>query len=197
MSSINADFAFNLYRRFTVETPDRNIFFSPVSISAALAMLSFGTCYNTQTQILESLGFNLTDTPMAQIQQDFQHLICSLNFPKKELELRMGNTLFIGKELKLPTQFLDDVKRLYATEVFSTDFSNVSVAQQKINSHVDKQTKGQIVGLIQDLKPNSIMVLVNYIHFKGKALRYAFLGQCSHNLVGFSGECIVSSHWHQ
>lgn len=171
MSSINADFAFNLYRRFTLETPDRNIFFSPVSISAALAMLSFGACYSTQIQILETLGFNLTDTPMAEIQQGFQHLICSLNFPKKELELQMGNTLFIGKQLKPLAQFLDDVKSLYATEVFSTDFSNVSAAQQEINCHVEKQTKGQIVGLIQDLKPNSIMVLVNYIHFKGKALR--------------------------
>ncbi|XP_032187044.1 thyroxine-binding globulin isoform X1 [Mustela erminea] len=168
MSSINADFAFNLYRRFTLETPDRNIFFSPVSISAALAMLSFGACYSTQIQILETLGFNLTDTPMAEIQQGFQHLICSLNFPKKELELQMGNTLFIGKQLKPLAQFLDDVKSLYATEVFSTDFSNVSAAQQEINCHVEKQTKGQVVGLIQDLKPNSIMVLVNYIHFKAQ-----------------------------
>lgn len=197
MSSINADFAFNLYRRFTTETPDQNIFFSPVSISAALAMLSFGAYYSTQTQILESLGFNLTDTPMAEIQQGFQHLICSLNFPKKELELQMGNTFFIGKQLKPLAQFLDDVKSLYATEVFSTDFSNVSAAQQEINSHVEKQTKGKVVGLVQDLKPNTIMVLVSYIHFKGKALRYAFLAQCSHNLVGFSGELIVSSHWHQ
>ena len=100
MSSINADFAFNLYRRVTVETPDQNIFFSPVSISAGLAVLSLGACSSTQTQILESLGFNLTDTPMAEIQQGFQHLICSLNFPKKELELQMGNALFIGKQLK-------------------------------------------------------------------------------------------------
>ncbi|XP_030883321.1 thyroxine-binding globulin isoform X1 [Leptonychotes weddellii] len=168
MSSINADFAFNLYWRFTTETPDQNIFFSPVSISAALAMLSFGTYYSTQTQILESLGFNLTDTLMAEIQQGFQHLICSLNFPKKELELQMGNTFFIGKQLKPLAQFLDDVKSLYATEIFSTDFSNVSATQQEINSHVEKQTKGKVVGLIQDLKPNTIMVLVNYIHFKAQ-----------------------------
>uniref|UniRef100_A0A8C4KY77 Thyroxine-binding globulin n=2 Tax=Equus asinus TaxID=9793 RepID=A0A8C4KY77_EQUAS len=168
MSSINADFAFNLYRRFTVKTPDRNIFFSPVSISAALAMLSLGACSNTQTQILESLGFNLTDTPIAEIQQGFQHLICSLNFPKKELELQMGNALFIGKQLKPLAKFLDDVKSLYETEVFSTDFSNISTAQQEINSHVVKQTKGKVVGLIQDLKPNTIMVLVNYIHFKAQ-----------------------------
>lgn len=109
----------------------------------------------------------------------------------------MGNTLFIGKQLKPLAQFLDDVKSLYATEVFSTDFSNVSAAQQKINSHVEKKTKGKVVGLIQDLKPNTIMVLVNYIHFKGKALRYTFLGQGSHNLVRLSEKLIISSHWHQ
>uniref|UniRef100_A0A8D2DNV1 Thyroxine-binding globulin n=1 Tax=Sciurus vulgaris TaxID=55149 RepID=A0A8D2DNV1_SCIVU len=168
MSSINADFAFNLYRRLTVETPDRNIFFSPVSISAALAMLSFGAGSSTQTQILEVLGYNLTDIPVTEIQQGFQHLICSLNFPKKELELQMGNAFFIGKHLKPLGKFLDDVKTLYETEVFSTDFSNVSAARQEINCHVEKQTKGKIVNLIQDLKLNTIMVLVNYIYFKAQ-----------------------------
>ncbi|XP_016049281.1 thyroxine-binding globulin isoform X2 [Erinaceus europaeus] len=168
MSSINADFAFNLYRNFTVEIPDRNIFFSPVSISASLAMLSLGAFSSTQTQILESLGFNLTDTPMTEIQQGFQHLICSLNFPKKDLELRMGNALFIGKQFKLLAQFLDDVKSLYETEVFSTDFSNVSAAQQDINTYVEKQTKRKDVGLIQDLKPNTVMILVNYINFQAQ-----------------------------
>ncbi|XP_007956754.1 thyroxine-binding globulin-like [Orycteropus afer afer] len=168
MSSGNADFAFNLYRRFTVETPNKNIFFSPVSISTALAMLSLGARSNTQTQILESLGFNLTVTSMAEIQQGFQHLICSLNLPKKELELHMGNALFIGKQLKPLAKFLDDVKSLYETDVLSTDFSNVSAAKQEINSHVEKQTKGKVVGLIQDLKPNTIMVLVNYICFEAQ-----------------------------
>ncbi|XP_012881288.1 PREDICTED: thyroxine-binding globulin [Dipodomys ordii] len=168
MSSINADFAFDLYRRVSEETSDRNIFFSPVSISAALAMLSFGAGSSTQTQILEVLGFNITDTPMAEIQQGFQHVICSLNFPKTELELQMGNALFIGKQLKLLAKFLDDVKTLYETDVFSTDFSNVSAAQQEINCYVENQTKGKIVGLIQDLKLDTTMVLVNYIHFKAQ-----------------------------
>ncbi|KAL0588671.1 Thyroxine-binding globulin [Plecturocebus cupreus] len=149
-------------------SPDKNIFFSPVSISAALAMLSFGSCSSTQTEIVETLGFNLTDTPMLEIQQGFQNLICSLNFPKKELELQIGNALFIGKHLKPLVKFLDDVKTLYETEVFSTNFSNVSAVKQQINSHVEMQTKGNVVGLIQDLKPNTIMILVYYIHFKAQ-----------------------------
>lgn len=40
------------------------IIFSSVSISVALAMLSVRACSGTQTEILEGLGFNLTDTPV-------------------------------------------------------------------------------------------------------------------------------------
>ncbi|XP_055461120.1 thyroxine-binding globulin-like [Psammomys obesus] len=53
----------------------------------------------------------------------------------------------------------------------NTFFGFIKQAQQEINSCVEKQTKGKIVGLIQDLKLNAIMILVNYIHFKGKASR--------------------------
>lgn len=84
----------------------------------------------------------------------------------------MGNALFIAKQLKLLPKFLDGVKTLYETDVFATDFSNVSAAQQVISCQMEKQTKGKIVNLIQDLKLNTIMVLVNYIHFKGNAPRY-------------------------
>ncbi|KAM5221482.1 thyroxine-binding globulin [Ctenodactylus gundi] len=168
MASINADFAFDLYRRIAVEIPDQNIFFSPVSISAALAMLSFGASSSTQSQILEVLGFNITDASMAEVQRGFQYLICSLNLPKKGLDLRMGNALFVKEHLKPVAKFLDDVKTFYETEVFSTDFSNVSAAQQEINCQVGKLTKWKIMDLIQDLKVNTVMVLVNYIYFKAQ-----------------------------
>lgn len=64
----------------------------------------------------------------------------------------MGNALFVWKQLRPLASFLDDIKSIYKTELFSTDFSNVSLAQQEINSHVQKQMQGKIVGLIQDLK---------------------------------------------
>lgn len=171
VSSSNANFAFRLYQRLVSKTPSQNIFFSPVSVSASLAMLSLGARSATKTQILQSMGFNLTHTPEPAIQQGFQHLVHSLNAPSKDLDLRMGSVLFIKKELQLQTHFLDNVKRLYESEVFSTDFSNTSTARERINSYVEKETKGKVVDLIQDLEPQTAMVLVNYIFFKGKALR--------------------------
>ncbi|KAM7159614.1 serpin A9 [Molossus nigricans] len=168
VSSSNANFAFRLYQRLVSKTPSQNIFFSPVSVSASLAMLSLGARSATKTQILQSMGFNLTHTPEPAIQQGFQHLVHSLNVPSKDLDLRMGSVLFIKKELQLQTHFLDNVKRLYESEVFSTDFSNTSSARERINSYVEKETKGKIVDLIQDLEPQTAMVLVNYIFFKAK-----------------------------
>ncbi|XP_001375853.2 thyroxine-binding globulin-like isoform X2 [Monodelphis domestica] len=168
MSTNNADFAFNLYRKLASENTGRNIFFSPVSISSALAMMSLGARSDTQTQILESLGFNLTEMQEKEIHQGFHHLIHTLNLPNKELELKIGNALFIQKQGKIISHFTTDVQKLYESETFSIDFSNVSAAEQKINSYVKKKTKGKIVDLIKDLLPNIYMILVNYIFFKAK-----------------------------
>ncbi|KAM5339366.1 serpin A9-like [Glossophaga mutica] len=168
VSSSNANFAFRLYQRLVSKTPSRNIFFSPVSISASLAMLALGARAATKTQILQGLGFNLTHTPEATIQQGFQHVVHSLRVPSKDLDLSMGNVLFIKKGLQLQPNFLNDVSRLYESEVFSTDFSNTSTARKRINSYVEKETKGKVVDLIQDLEPQTAMVLVNYIFFKAR-----------------------------
>lgn len=154
-----------------MQTPSQNIFFSPLSVSTSLAMLSLGARSATKTQIFQSMGFNLTHTPESAIHQAFQHLVRSLSVPSKHLDLKMGSALFIKKELQLQRNFLDNVNKLYDSTVFSIDFSNTPTARQRINSYVEKETKGKIVDLIQDLKPLTTMVLVNHVFFKGKALR--------------------------
>lgn len=63
------------YWRFTVAIPYWSIFYSPVRISAALAVISLiGHVLVPKFRYLEGLGFNLTDLPMAEIQQGVQQL---------------------------------------------------------------------------------------------------------------------------
>ncbi|XP_006839685.1 PREDICTED: serpin A9 [Chrysochloris asiatica] len=131
-------------------------------------MLSLGAGSATKTQILQGLGFSLTKTPESSIHQGFQQLVCSLNVSSKDLELKMGNVLFIKKELKPQTSFLDNVQMLYGSKVFSIDFSNPSAAQKSINNYVEKETRGKIVDLIHHLDPLTVMVMVNHIFFKAK-----------------------------
>ncbi|MCP6508265.1 hypothetical protein NL478_26220, partial [Klebsiella pneumoniae] len=76
-----ADFAFSLFREVAHQSNTTNIFFSPMSIAISFAMLSLGAKGNTHTQILEGLGFNITQITEAEIHKGFQHLLQTLNRP--------------------------------------------------------------------------------------------------------------------
>lgn len=170
VSSSNTNFAFRLYRKLVSKTPRQNLFFSPVSVSTSLAVLSLGAHAATKTQVLQSMGFDLTRTPEPAVQRGFQQLVRALRAPGEGLALEMGSALFVSKELRLQKSFLDDVERLYEAEVFSVDFSNASTARQRINRCVEEETHGKVADLIQDLEPRTAMVLVNHIFFKGEVL---------------------------
>ncbi|XP_014739977.1 PREDICTED: alpha-1-antitrypsin-like [Sturnus vulgaris] len=162
----NADFAFSFYKMVTSEAKDKNIFFSPISISASFAMLALGAKAVTLTQILEGLAFNLKKTREQEIHEGFCQLIHMLNRSNSEFQLSLGSAVFIEETLKPLQKFLDDVKSFYESEVFSTDFNNSVGAESQINSYIEEKTNGKIVKLVENLDPLTAMVLINYVFFK-------------------------------
>ncbi|XP_008491228.2 alpha-1-antitrypsin isoform X1 [Calypte anna] len=162
----NADFAFSFYKLVASEETNQNIFFSPISISTSFAMLALGAKSETLVQILEGLSFNLKNIQEQEIHEGFCQLLQLLNRSDSELQLSLGNALFIGKTQKPVQKFLDDVKNFYESEVFSTDFNNSSGAENQINSYIEEKTNGKIVKLVENLDPLTTMVLVNYVFFK-------------------------------
>ncbi|XP_036171654.1 alpha-1-antitrypsin [Myotis myotis] len=163
-----ADFAFSLYRQVAHQSNTTNIFFSPVSIATAFAMLSLGAKGDTHTQILEGLDFNLTERAEADIHRGFENLLHTLNQPDNQLQLTTGNGLFIDNSVKLVDKFLEDVKKTYHSEAFSVNFKHSEEAKKQINDFVEKGTQGKIVDLVQELDKDTVLALVNYIFFKGK-----------------------------
>ncbi|XP_078516230.1 alpha-1-antitrypsin-like [Lissotriton helveticus] len=161
-------FAFQLFNHSLGEGESRNVFFSPVSIATALAMLSVGAKNATLGQILHGLNFNLSSISIDDIHESFNHLIEMLNKADGELQLSMGNALFIKEGLKLLPTFLNDVKTQYHSEAFSTNFENEEEAKKQINDYVKTHTNGKIVDFLKSLDQQTAMVLVNYIFFRGK-----------------------------
>nr|XP_005307553.1 alpha-1-antichymotrypsin-like [Chrysemys picta bellii] len=162
----NADFAFRFYKQIKSEAADKNIFFSPLSISTAFAMLTLGAKSTTLSQIHKGLSFNLTEIEEREIHEGFHHLIQMLNRPDSEIQLNMGNALFVDDRLKLLEKFLTDVKSLYESETFPSNFQNSAAAEKQINDYIEKKTHGKIANLVKDLDSLTVMVLVNYIFFK-------------------------------
>uniref|UniRef100_A0A8C3YRT7 Serpin domain-containing protein n=1 Tax=Catagonus wagneri TaxID=51154 RepID=A0A8C3YRT7_9CETA len=167
IASSNTDFAFSLYKELAVATPGKNVIFSPLSVSMALAFLSLGARGKTLTELLEGLKFNLTETPEAEIHRGFQHILRMLNRPSNLLQLTLGNAMFVDERLNLLDKFRKDAQELYASEVFPTDFQDLEAAVRLINAYVKNKTEGKIVDLFEKLEPLSYAVLVNYIYFKG------------------------------
>ncbi|XP_010294968.1 PREDICTED: alpha-1-antitrypsin-like [Phaethon lepturus] len=163
----NADFAFRFYKQVREEAGNKNIFFSPLSISTAFAMLSLGARSNTLSQLHKGLAFNLTEMEEKDIHEGFQCVLQLLNNPHREVQLNMGNALFIDDRLKLLQKFLDDVTNFYYSEAISSNFQNSPEAIKQINKYIETKTQGKIVDLLKSLDSNAVMVLVNYILFKG------------------------------
>ncbi|XP_061116598.1 hibernation-specific plasma protein HP-55-like [Conger conger] len=165
----NLDFAFRLYKHISAQTDyqSKNVFFSPLSVSVALAALSVGARGKTHQQLFEGLGFNSTEITTEEVNQAFQHIHHNLN-EKTDVDLSLGNALFIGQEFKPRPEFLESMKRYYESEGFSTDFSKPEEAKEQINKYVNEKTKGKISELVQDVDPLTVMYIINYIYFKGK-----------------------------
>ena len=167
LASSNTDFAFSLYKQLALENPSKNVIFSPLSVSIALAFLSLGARGSTLTEILEGLKFNLTEIQEKEIHQGFQHLLQTLNKPSNQLQLSVGNAMFVQEELKLLDQFIEDARALFSSEAFSTNFRDTEAAKSLINEYVKNKTLGKIEELFKFLSPKTVLVLVNYIYFKG------------------------------
>nr|XP_012594097.1 kallistatin isoform X2 [Microcebus murinus] len=164
----NTNFALRFYHLIASESPKKNIFFSPLSISAALAMLSLGARSHSQTQMLQGLGFNLTELSESDIHGGFQHLLHNLNLPSRELAMHVGSALFLNQDLPFLPKFLNETTAFYESRLFHTDFSDTVGTTQLINNHVKQETQGKIVDLVSKLSTDTLMVLVNYVYFKGK-----------------------------
>ncbi|NWV28814.1 IPSP inhibitor, partial [Origma solitaria] len=161
------DFVFRFYKQATSKEVDKNVFFSPMSISTAFAMLAVGAKSTTLSQIFEGLGFdNLTETRIHDIHESFHKVLSVLNCTDVNISLNIGNALFAATGYEPQESFLQNTKQFYDADFFSSDFHKPQGAKKQINKYVEEKTKGKIPELFGHLDPSTLLVLVNYIYFK-------------------------------
>ncbi|XP_068004943.1 plasma serine protease inhibitor-like [Melanerpes formicivorus] len=162
-----ADFAFRFYKQAVSNEADKNVFFSPLSISTAFAMLAVGAKSTTLSQIFEGLGFdNLSKTHIHDIHESFHKVLAVINCTDVNTTLNIGNALFTAIEYELQETFLQNTRKFYDADFFSSNFHKPEEAKKQINTYVEEKTKGKIPELIGYLDPSTVLVLVNYIYFK-------------------------------
>ena len=165
LAEANTRFAIDLYKNVS-QTAD-NVFLSPVSISAALAMTRLGAKANTQAEmdaVLKWTGFNDT------VHHAFEEYLNVLNAVEASYTLTMANRIFVSNKLKLLDQFVTKVTEHYKSDPVLADFERNPDAETKaINEWVETKTRGKIKNIISGgIDPSTKLILINAIYFNGK-----------------------------
>uniref|UniRef100_A0A668AZ90 Serpin B6 n=1 Tax=Myripristis murdjan TaxID=586833 RepID=A0A668AZ90_9TELE len=180
LSEANTAFCLALFKQLDEDKKSSNVFYSPLSISSALAMVMLGARANTATQILHrspvpALTLICFDCPQCLKAQDdvhvkFSKLIKELNKAGAPYSLSLANRLYGDQSYQFVEGFLADTKKHYDAKLKSVDFkASAETARININNWVEKQTQDKIKDLLAPGVVDSMtrLVLVNAIYFKG------------------------------
>ncbi len=172
LTSGNAAFALALYHE--VAAGGMNLFFSPYSISSALAMAYAGARGTTKTEMAEALDFWLEQ---AALHPAFNALDLELNtrgtvappYEGKGFELEVANAVWGQRGFPFRSAYLDTLALSYGAGLRLEDFeSDPEGSRLSINDWVSDQTNARVKDL---LPPGSVsestrLVLTNAIYFK-------------------------------
>ena len=173
LTSDNRDFAFELYQ--AIRTEEGNLFYSPHSISIALAMTLLGADGQTAYQMHDVLDFSMYDDDL---HNAFNYLDLELasrdELPEDPDDTRPGFALNIANATwgqvgyHFESAFLDGLALNYGAGMQLVDFeAEPEGARELINAWIEEQTEDKIKDMLPSGSITSAtqLVLANAIYF--------------------------------
>ena len=178
----NNAFALDFYHRLSDDS-DGNLFFSPYSISLALAM-TYAAAGETAVQMADALHFDLPPDRLHPTFNGLDQDLLAANRPAaseaaKWPELNIANALWGQEGYQFRPEFLDTLAENYGAGLSQLDFTQPEGRQESaeiINGWVSEETNGKIPTIVSpahfgscDPPPRDCtrLVLTNAIYFKG------------------------------
>ncbi len=162
----NNKFTFDIYSKITEK--GKNVFFSPLSISSAFAMVYEGASGKTADEIQSVFHFpkdmNILRTSFSSINND-------VNNASNDYKLSIANALWVQQDFKFLDKYLSAVDQYYVGKATNVDFVNkTEEVRQTINQWVEGKTNNKIKDLLAQgtLSSGTRLVLTNAIYFKGQ-----------------------------
>lgn len=163
-----------------VRTKNENVLLSPLSLQLILGLLQMAADGTTASELS-----NVLELPLAKEELE-KHIGKLYNvatqgqndkFSPKNPEINIVNAIYVRDDVKVPQKFyLKAKERLHADIRSLTVRHNNETIVTNINSWISEQTHGQISDILKegDVSADTIMLLVNALHFKGRWSEYGF-----------------------
>ena len=164
----NNQFAFDMYQQINgqPDQADKNVFFSPYSLSTAMAMVYAAAEGETKAQIQKTFHYPAP----AILNPNSAALYNQFNKPNPDYKLATVNDLWMQQGLTPTKSYIDTVQRYYSGQVTALDFEgSPDPARQTINKKIAEKTKQMIPELLPkgSIKSDTAVVLTNAVYFKG------------------------------
>ena len=161
--SANNAFACDLYAE--LKTTEGNLFFSPFSVSTALAMTFAGAKADTAEEMRKTLRLSThdADAGFADLLKHFSDVNAS-----GRVQLNMANSIWPQAGYPILEGFRSLLRQRYEVEITAVDYKHAEPkARALINRWVEDKTKDKIRNLIAGpLAHDTRLVLVNAVYFK-------------------------------
>ncbi|XP_062473738.1 heterochromatin-associated protein MENT-like [Pezoporus occidentalis] len=189
-------FTVDLFNKLNEANKGKNIFFSPWSISSALALMYLGAKGNTAIEMAEVLHFTQAarsegsssvarpsrgrpkrrkmDPEHKQAEDThsgFKELLTAINKPRSTYSLKTANRIYVEKTFALLPVYIQLSKNYYKAEPHKVSFKTaLEQSRKEINTWVEKQTEGKIKNLLnpRDVATSTKLILVNAVYFKAE-----------------------------
>ena len=167
----NTVFATDLYQQLRERTG--NLFYSPYSISLALAMVYAGASGQTEAEMAKVMHYTLSQEALhpafnALDQELASRAMDPLDGIGKGFQFNVANSLWGQKDYAFRQEYLDRLALNYGAGMRLVDYiHNTEGARLQINEWVSDQTKEKIQDLIPQgaLSTETRLVLANAIYF--------------------------------
>jgi serpin B len=164
---VEGDNAFAVALYGQLRNQSGNLFFSPESISTALAMAYAGARGETASKMAKTLHFTL---PPERLHPAMGALLSDLNAAHQGYQLSVANALWAQRGYHFLADFLQLMDKDYGACFNQVDFKGATeAARLTINQWVEQKTANKITDLLQpgSIRPTTRLVLTNAIYFKG------------------------------
>jgi serine protease inhibitor len=158
-------FSFGLWKTINAAQRDSNVFVSPLSVSFALGMTMNGAANQTYDEMRSALRFG--DLASSDINASYKSLIALLTTLDPSTTMEIANAIFYRTGFPFNQPFLDDASKYFDADVKSTNFADASGTLAAVNGWANTKTHGKIPTILQEVRPEDVMYLLNAIYFKG------------------------------
>ena len=181
-------FAFTLFGRLNAAQPNENVFVSPLSVSFSLGMAMNGADGTTFDQMRHTLGFGAAE--LQDINDGYKGLLALEGGLDPSTTFQIANSVWYRQSFTFNQSFIDQVRDVFEAEIRGSPFTDATITE--VNNWVSAATNGKIPTILQEIRDEDVMFLINAIYFKGswreqfdksKTRTQAFRGKAGEQLV--------------